>query len=183
MNMRRQTWSTLLLCITEAAVGVLLLIRPVSFTAAIIMVAGIALIASGIISIIRYFKSSPEVAVVSGLLIRGLVSVGAGAFCALNPQWFIATFPVIAVLYGIVVLIAGLGKVQLTVDLLRLKNRKWWWGAISAAVSILCAIVIISNPFSSTMVMWWFTGISLIVEAVFDLLTMIMSRRNSREID
>ncbi|MCM1113509.1 MAG: DUF308 domain-containing protein [Muribaculum sp.] len=175
MNIRRQIWSTILLCITEAAVGMLLLIRPVRFTAAIIMVAGIALIANGIISIIRYFKSSPEDAAVSGLLIRGLVSVGAGGFCTMNPQWFIATFPVIAVLYGIAVLIAGLGKVQLTVDLLRLKNRKWWWAAISAVVSVLCAVVIISNPFSSTMLMWWFTGISLIVEAIFDFLTVIMN--------
>ncbi|MCM1190283.1 MAG: DUF308 domain-containing protein [bacterium] len=176
MNMRRQTWSTILLCITEVAVGVMLLIRPVTFTAAIIMVAGIALIAHGIISIIRYFKSSPEEAAVSGLLIRGLVTAGAGIFCVLNPQWFIVTFPMIAVLYGVAVLIAGLGKVQLTVDLLRLKNGKWWLGAISAVVSILCAIVIISDPFSSTMVMWWFTGISLIVEAIFDLITMIVSR-------
>ncbi|MCM1101397.1 MAG: DUF308 domain-containing protein [Clostridium sp.] len=177
MSIRRQTWSTILLCITEAAVGVLLLIRPVSFTAAIVAVAGVALIANGIISIIRYFKSSPEYAAVSSLLTRGLISVGAGAFCALNPQWFIATFPVIAVLYGIAVLIAGLGKVQLTVDLFRLKNRKWWWGAISAVLTLLCAVVIISNPFSSTMIMWWFMGISLIIEAIFDLLTMIMSHR------
>ena len=183
MNTRKQTWNSVLLCITEAAIGVLLLINPVSFTATIIMVAGIALIADGILNIIRYFKSSPEEAVVSGLLIRGLVTTGAGAFCVLNPQWFIVTFPVIAILYGIAVLVAGLGKVQLTVDLLRLKNNKWWWGAISAAISILCAIVIIRNPFSSTVVMWWFTGISLIVEAVFDLLTLIMSRKFIRDMD
>ncbi|MCM1045743.1 MAG: DUF308 domain-containing protein [Candidatus Gastranaerophilales bacterium] len=183
MDIRRQTWSTILLCITEAVAGVLLLIRPVSLTSAIIMIAGIALIANGIISMIRYFKSSPEAAALSGLLTRGLVSAVAGAFCTLNPQWFIVTFPVIAVLFGIAVLIVGLGKVQLTVDLLRLKNRRWWWGAISAAVSVLCAIVIIRNPFSSTMVMWWFMGISLIIEAVFDLLTLIMSRRIIREAD
>lgn len=177
MNLRRQTLSTILLCITEAVVGVLLLIRPVSFTAAVITVAGIALAVNGIVNIVRYFRSSPEDAAVSGLLIRGLVAAGVGIFCALNPQWFIVTFSAITILYGIAVLIAGLGKVQLSVDLLRLKNRKWWWSAISAVISILCAIVIISNPFSSAMVIWWFTGISLIVEAIFDLLAVIMSRR------
>jgi len=63
--------------------------------------------------------------------------------------------------------------------MLRVKNPRWWWGAISAGVSIICALVIIRNPFSSTVVLWWFTGISLVVEAVFDVITMIMSRKNA----
>ncbi len=111
---------------------------------------------------------------------QGLVALLAGAFCAFNPGWFIITFPVIAILYGVAVLIGGLSKVQLTVDMLRMKNSKWWWGAISAAISIVCALVIINSPFSSTVALWWFTGISLIVEAVFDLVTLIMGRKDNR---
>lgn len=182
MHTHRQVWPTILLCMTEAAVGVLLLIHPVSFTATIIMVAGAALIVDGVLNVIRYFKSNPEDAAISGFLIRGLLSLSAGAFCALNPQWFMVTFPVIAVLYGIAVLIAGFGKVQLTVDLFRLKNARWWWSAISAAIAIICAGIIICNPFSSTVAIWWFTGISLIIQAVFDLLTWIMGRRDDRSV-
>ncbi len=90
----------------------------------------------------------------------------------------IITFPMIAILYGVAVLIGGLGKVQITMDMLRAKNSKWWWGAISAAISIICAFVMLNNPFSSTVALWWFTGISLIVEAVFDMITLIMRRKN-----
>ncbi len=50
---------------------------------------------------------------------------------------------------------------------------------ISAAVSIICALVIINNPFSSTVAFWWFTGILLIAEVVvFDVITLVMSRKN-----
>ncbi len=42
----------------------------------------------------------------------------------------------------------------------------------------LCAFVMINNPFSSTVALWWFTGISLIVEAIFDMITLIMRRKN-----
>jgi len=177
MKTLKQNGNAIILCIIEVVVGILLLINPVGFTAGIIIAAGVALMVDGLLNVIRYFKSSPAEAAAGQLLMRGLITLLAGAFCTFNPGWFIATFPMIAILYGVAVLVGGLSKVQITMDLLRAKNSKWWWGAISAAISIICAIIMIKNPFSSTVALWWFTGISLIVEAVFDLVTLIMSRK------
>ncbi len=178
MKTLKQNGNAIIMCIIEVVAGILLLINPVGFTAGIIIATGIALMVSGLLNVIRYFRSSPMEAAAGQLLMRGLVALLAGAFCAFNPEWFIITFPMIAILYGVAVLIGGLGKVQITMDMLRVKNSKWWWGAISAAISIICAFVMINNPFSSTVALWWFTGISLIVEAVFDMITLIMSRKN-----
>jgi len=161
----------------EVVAGILLLVNPVNFTVGIIMVAGIAFMIDGLFHVIRYFRSAPEEAAVGQLLMRGLVALLAGAFCVFYPQWFIVTFPVITILYGVAVLIGGLSKIQLAVDMLRLKNAKWWWGAISAALTIICAVVIISNPFSSTVALWWFTGITLIIEAALDIITLMMGRK------
>ncbi len=177
MKAFRQNGNAIIMCIIEIVVGILLLVNPVGFTAGIIIAAGIALMVNGIFNVIQYFRRSPEVAAVGQLLMRGLISLLAGAFFTFNPQWFIITFPMIAILYGIAVLIGGLRKVQMTIDMFRLKNTKWWWGAISAGISVICAVVIINNPFSTTVALWWFTGISLIVEAVFDAVTLIMSRK------
>ncbi len=173
----------MIMCIIEVVAGILLLINPVGFTAGIIIATGIALMASGLLNVIRYFRISPTEAAAGQLLMQGLVALLAGAFCAFNPEWFIITFPMIAILYGVAVLIGGLGKVQITVDMLRAKNSKWWWSAISAAISIICAFVMINNPFSSTVALWWFTGISLIVEAIFDMITLIMDRKNDGGIE
>ncbi len=178
MKELKQNGNAIIMCVIEVVVGILLLVNPVNFTTSIIIAAGIALMISGLLNVIRYFRSNPEEAAVGQLLMQGLVALAAGAFCAFNPGWFIITFPVIAILYGVAVLVGGLSKIQITVDMLRAKNSKWWWGAISAAISIVCALVIINNPFSSTVVLWWFTGISLIVEAVFDIVTLITSRKN-----
>ncbi len=174
MKTLKHSGNAILMCIIEVVIGILLLINPIGFTAGIIIAAGIALMVSGLLNVIRYFRSSPAEAAAGQLLMWGLTALLAGAFCAFNPEWFIITFPMIAILYGIAVLIGGLSKVQITVDMLRAKNSKWWWGAISAAVSILCALVMIRNPFSSTVALWWFAGISLIVEAVFDMITLMM---------
>lgn len=88
-----------------------------------------------------------------------------------------ATFPVLTMIYGIVVLIAGLGKIQVATDMFRMKRKKWFLPAISAAVSIICAAVILGNPFSTTIVLWMFTGISLIIEAVFDTVTLVVNTK------
>ncbi len=183
MKTLKQNGNAMIMCFIEIVAGILLLVNPVGLTTGIIIAAGIALMVNGLLNVIRYFRSNPEEAVVSQLLMRGLISLLAGAFCTFNPQWFIMTFPVIAILYGVAVLIGGLGKVQIAMDMLRLKNTKWWWGAVSAVISIICAFVIIKNPFSSTVALWWFAGISLIAEAVFDVITLAMSRKNDGSVE
>ncbi len=180
MKTLKQNGNVIIMCIMEAAAGILLLVNPVGFTAGIIIAAGIALIIDGLLNVIRYFRSSPEESAAGQLLARGLLTLLAGAFCAFQSEWFIVTFPMIAILYGVAVLIGGLSKIQITMDMLRAKNPKWWWGALSAVISIVCAFVIIKNPFSSTVVMWWFTGISLLVEAVFDAVTLLLRRKMNR---
>lgn len=143
------------------------------------MAAGIVILIIGIINIINYFKTPVSQSVLSQSLTKGLIALLVGMFCIFQADWFIATFPVLTIIYGVIVLIAGLGKVQVAADMIRMKHKKWFLPAISAAISIVCAVVILENPFSTTIVLWMFTGISLIVEAVFDTITLIVNRKKS----
>lgn len=177
MKFIKQHANTILLCLFEILVGILLLINPIGFTAGIITGFGILLLVVGVISVIRYFQMDALEAASSQSLAKGLVALAAGVFCTFKTEWFIVTFPLLTILYGVVVLGAGLAKVQWTVDALRLKLQKWFLPAISAAVSLLCAAVILSNPFASTLALWMFTGISLIVEAIFDFIALFFNRK------
>lgn len=170
----------ILFCLLEALAGVLLLINPVSFTSGIIMAVGIVLIFLGIIEVVSYFRTSAEEACLEQSLAKGLIMLVSGFFCVLETQWFIATFPILTVIYGICVLIAGLSKVQLCADMLRLKNKKWFLAAVSAAISVVCAVVILKNPFATTAILWIFIGISLIVEAIFDIIILILGRKSAK---
>ena len=161
----------------ELIVGVLLLINPVGFTVGIITAGGVAMIVYGIVSIVKYFRTDVKSASAGQTLAQGLGLMLVGAFLALKSDWFIATFPMLTIVYGVATLFAGLSKIQITVDMLRQKKKKWFWAAISAVISILCAVVILRSPFTSTAILWMFTGISLIVEAVFDVVTVIMDSR------
>ena len=180
MKTLKQNANSIILCLFEILVGILLLIDPMGFTSGIIITAGVILLAVGIVSVIKYFTTNAQEAAEGQLLMKGLASLLAGGFCAFHSQWFLATFPVLTIIYGIATLIAGLGKVQGTVDLIRRRNKKWVLAAISAVVSVLCAVVIIRSPFASTAVLWMFTGVSLILEAVLDVVTLIVTG-NSKE--
>lgn len=175
MKAFKQFFGGLLFCLVEAAIGILLLINPVDFTGGIIIAGGVIALLAGIISVIRYFRTHAEEAAAGKSLSVGLALILAGGFCVLNPYWFISAFPVIAVLYGIAVLLGGIGKIQWAVDMLRARKGKWIFAAIGAVISVVCGIVILSNPFTTTAVLWMFTGISMICEAVVDLITFIFS--------
>lgn len=169
--------SSILFCLLETAAGILLLIKPIGFTSIIIILAGVVLLINGLLNIVKYFRTPPEQAAASQFLMKGLVSLTAGMFCIFRSQWLLVTFPLLTVLYGTAILLAGLGKVQLTADMLRLKNKNWYWSAVNAAISIICSLIILNNPFSSTAALWTFTGISFIIEAVFDVITILKTRK------
>ena len=115
----------------------------------------------------------------AGLAI-GLLTIAAGLFCILRTGGFVQTFPVLTILYGLAVLVAGFIKTQTTVDMLRLKRPGWIWMAVSAALSLSLAAVILFNPFDTTVFLWRFTAVVLLAEAVWDLVTLIAAGRRSR---
>ena len=179
--MLKRNLGSVAMSFAEITIGILLLVNPVGFTSGIIVTFGVVLMITGIGTTIKYFRTEPEEAAVGQVLVKGLLELLGGAFCAFNSHWFIATFPVLTLVYGVVILITGITKLQWTVDIIRMKRSKWLWMAISAAISILCGIVIITSPFSTTAILWMFIGISLIVEAVFDMIGSIFGNREKQE--
>ena len=177
MSNKMSKMSSILLSLCELVVGILLLVSPVSFTTGIIQFVGIVLIIGGVISVVQYFRTEPEVAVAEQSLTHGLIEILLGCFCAFNSQWFIATFPILTILYGIGTLVTGIAKVQWMIDMIRLKVKKWFLMGIAAVLTIICAVIILCNPFSSTAVLWMFIAITLIVEAVIDVIATIFAKK------
>jgi len=161
----------------ELVIGILLLIDPAGFTKGILIAGGILLLMYGIAALYRYFRLEPEETVQQYLLCKGLLAVLGGVFCVLNPQWFLAAFPVLTFFYGILILLSGIVKLQWTVDLIRLKGKRWGWVLAGAVISLLGGLVILANPFRSAAVLWLFIGVSLIVSAVCDLLTALLGKK------
>ena len=174
IKVRKPNLSGAVMSIFEIIVGILLLIEPVRFTTGIITVAGFVLMLVGAISVIKYFRYDADKAAEGQFLSHGLMELIGGAVCLFRAKLLVAFFPMLTVVYGIVMIAAGLGKLQVTVDLLRRKSKKWFIPLISAVISLACGWIVIGDPFGSTQVIWIVAGVTLIVLAVVDILTVVL---------
>ena len=180
MSKLKENIGNIIMCIGEILLGIILLLKPVGFTKSIIIGIGIILIISGVVNVIKYFTTNVVDAIKEQSLSSGLTYLIFGIFCAFHSNWFISTFPVLAIIYGIIILLTGLKKVEWTFNLIRLKRKHWFIAAINAILSIIFALIIIRNPFTTTTVLWQFTGIALIIEAILDLLSVIFDFRKEK---
>lgn len=176
---RNEMIRTIIMILCELGVGILLLVNPIRFTIWIFIALGVVLLAMGLLEVISYFRLEPASAFLRQSLAIGLAEIAAGLFCILQYNWFIVTFPLLTILYGVIILLTGFVKVQWAVDMIRMKQGKWYLAAISALFSIVFAWVILSNPFASTAALWMFVAISLIVESVVDVIMLIFRKKNA----
>lgn len=161
-------------CILEIAVGVLLLINPVGFTSAIIIGAGIIMVLAGLVNIIRYFTAAPELAAQQQLLFKGLLLAMGGMACIIKHDWFLTAFPLLTVLYAIAMLLLAAYRLQKMADMRRLHMSTWYMPGIAAALAALMAIIILVNPFGAVTAVWTFVAISLIAQAVVEIVTIAL---------
>lgn len=178
MKSLQKYFSGMVLSLFEIFVGVLLLVDPFAFTSGIIMVLGAILLFVGIICVFRYFREEAANAILEQNLFKGLIALALGAFCVLGNGYIVEISSLLTFVYGAVILITGFSKVQKTVDMLRLKKTKWSFTAISAAITVICAVLILFNPFGATEWIWRFIGISLIVEALIDAVAVLLGGKD-----
>lgn len=177
MGKTRKSTVSLLMSILEVAVGILLLINPVGFTTGIIVTIGLVLLILGVAHVVGYFHTEPEEAAKKGGLSKGILLLLGGLFCVVKPTWFLTAFPLFTVFYGVLMLVTGVSRVQWTVDMLRRKQKYWFLALIGAVLALLFAILILTNPFATTAILWTFIGISMIVEAVADVFVFIFGNK------
>ena len=162
----------------EIFVGILLLVNPIGFTSGIVIGSGIILCLYGIFSVFKYFGTHIEEAVIHQDLSIGLLAILGGVFCIFQSEWFASAQEILTIIYGVFMIVSGIGKIQWSIDLLRLK-RKWIVSGVSAILSVIFGFVILQNPFETVEILWRFTGVIMIVEAVIDIASLIYVAKNT----
>lgn len=162
-------------CLFELLAGLLVAINSKGFTKAIVAIAGCGLILYGLLQVIRYYRADPVVAAKKNYLMKGLLTLSAGCFCAFRSSWFLAVLPSFSFLLGAGVFAVGLLKVQQAMDMARMDNPRWYLTFIDAAVSLACAAIVLSGPAIAKKALWSFTGILLILVAVADITMLVKS--------
>lgn len=172
---------SMILCIAELLIGMLLLIKPVGFTSIIIIGAGLGLIVKGLMDVVRYFRTSAKEASLQEGLSNGLICLLVGAFCAFQSQWLMQAVSFSGIIYAVLIMLLGVEKIQNAVDARRLGRKSWFYPAISAGIAIVSVVTIFINPFSVERNLLIFAGSVLIAEMVIDVISLVMSSKEHNE--
>ena len=165
MNKRFNKYGWLISAILEVLLGIILIFKPKEFTDLILNCIGIVMIVYGGINAIEYFRTSKELAIFEHNLSKGILSILAGILLMIFKSTLVES---ITVIYGIIILVGSIVKVQFSADLARMEDKLWLVTLIEAIISIILGILIIKNPFSAIKTLWGFIGISMIIEGVFN---------------
>ena len=150
--------------------GVLFLVFPDTSSKIICYTAGGIVCLVGLIKVIEYFRTPVSLTDYSLSLVTGLVAVSLGVYVIVKPEALLGVLPTVL---GVAVIMDGMIKLQNTLDMLRLKDRHWWFTLIVAAITLGLGITLIINPFKAAQALTQFVGIALIVTGVCDLIALI----------
>ena len=174
----------ILLILFEIAVGVLLLINPEAFTTAVIIIFGVICIVIGLIYLIKYLRGRKQEDGSILMLIGALFALTLGLFSVIASPLIITLFTFIAIMYAVIMIVSGLIKIQNYVMNKRSHRPVSVITMISAVIAVVLGVVILFNPFETTHILWMVVGISILVEAAFDITSIIFTFvQNSRPID
>ncbi len=172
----------------ELAVGILLLVKPLEFTEWVLRIFGAVLLVVSIFYIVRFIiaKVKREEASIIPVIIS-VITLGVGIFCTFFPQALIAAVgTAIAVIYGLIMIISGIFKINMFIDSKRAGLGVSAISLISAIFSLVIGVLIIVitfiNPFTLVNIYLILAGIGLIVEAVFDTVAVIVAEVEKKKL-
>lgn len=173
MKNYKKNSKNILLCLFELIIGLLIVINSKGFNKIVITIAGFGLILFGLLQVIRYYRAEPQAAAHKNYLMKGLLLLSSGCFCAFRSNWFIAVLPSFSFLLGVGIFVIGLTKIQKAMDMVRMDQNQWYYDFIGAAVSLACAATVLNGPIATKKILWIFTGIILILVAVADIAMLV----------
>lgn len=160
--------------------GLLLIFQSEVTITTISYIIGAALIALGVLALIRFIKSAKNITEMNFNLdiIYGLVTVILGIVIITNPKAIASILPIVL---GIAIVINSASKLQYAFILKNDTNDMWKTTMIIAIVSAICGVVLLFNPFAGAVLIMKIVGIFIVVYSVLDIVSTVIIKKNVDE--
>ncbi len=152
-------------------IGLLLVLWPGASLDIMAKALAALLILVGAIFIIAYFFRKDKGFVVYGEFGLGIVLAAVGVWIFFNSRGFTNFIPK---LFGVFIVVSGLGNLGQTFTLIKKKAKTWWLSFIIAIVTVFLGGFLLYKPADASVITVTLIGAFLIVDGVTNLLTWIM---------
>ena len=141
------------------AVGLCLILWPVSFIGAVCVLIGVA-------KLIGYFSNDIYRLAFQFDLALGIFTILLGVLLLSHAEAVITAIPVLTGLY---VIVDCVFKLQTAFDARRFGLRGWWAILLGALLAGLCGVLLILNPFAGSRILFTFLGVSLMADGLLNI--------------
>lgn len=153
--------------VLSIALGLLLIFWPGITAITIVYLLALYFAVSGAASLFAYFRTGGARSGSAGVLVNGILLLILALIVFMFPAAVASFFSLVL---GILLLIGGLVNVVRSIELRGYASGTWIPALVASILVVLGGVVIVMNPFGTTMAFMIVLGVLLIVKGVFDLL-------------
>ena len=135
---------------------------------------GVLFLAFGIVKLVGFFSKDPYQLVFETDLVFGILYLVFGLLLFIRPAHTMAFF---GIMFGLILLADGLTRVRIALDARPFGIRAWWLILVSALVTAILGVVLLFHPGEGTKVLTQLLGISLMVDGVMNISTILTAVR------
>ena len=171
--------SSIVLDIILIIFGLFLVCNPLLVTTVANVIIGVLLIVSGLYSIMKYLLNDKRNIIFTGILAYGLLAVIFGGIIMINP---LLLANIITVIIGIWAILSGVIKLSIAIRFKKYHEESWVINSIIAFLIILTGLLLVINPFSGTISISVYVGVSIIVYSGLDIVEKMIFNKRIKEI-
>ncbi len=155
-------------------VGGIFAMFPAKVVDLISYIIGGMLILGGIYNVAMYFRYH-KTGNYSLKLSIGLIFIILGVYMLIRTDFI---FSILAVFFGFYIIINGMFALQVAIEGFRVKHKNWILTFLIAMVNLAFGIVVLLEPFGTTIVFIKFIGIFMVLGSVLNLIALAIGNKN-----
>lgn len=172
--LNRIKWNKIITAVLGIIMGIMFLSNPAASTIAVCIVAGIVLVADGIVSIANYIAIGHRLG--GHGLITGIALEAAGIFCMTHPELVSNMLPVI---FGLYVVADGCGLITQSIECKNAKISGWGWILALAIINIILGCFVMFSGTAAFVIL--VSGFCLIFNGISELVTFLVFKDKIRK--
>lgn len=174
---KRTTTSILISSVVAFVLGLLMAVMPNISLQAIGIVFGIYIIIHGFVLIALDFMAHNIYIPFQGI-ISGILSIIVGLILVAMPNVLTTVF---AIALGIWIILSSVNVISISISV-RSGVSNWYLWLILGIIDLICGIIILFNPFASSISIVVLGGIIMMIHSVITFTDTIMIRKNAKEV-
>jgi uncharacterized membrane protein HdeD (DUF308 family) len=157
--------------IVMIAIGIVLVVWTKASLDIMAKALAVLLLLIGLVFIVNFVFRKEKTFVPSAEFVVGILVAAVGGWIFLNPGPFTDFIPK---LFGIFIIVSGLGNLGQTISLIKYKAKTWWISLLIALVTVGLGAFLVFNPTEAKEIAVSLIGVFLIIDGVTNLINIIM---------